>query len=129
MLNNKGQSLILFVIVLPILLLVTVLVIDVGRIVVMKQELKSISNIALDYGLDNLEKDNLSDELYNLVQLNNNEIDEIDINIDNNRIYINLNENVNGVFSKIIDISNFDVESSYVGYVLNDEKIIERISR
>ena len=128
MLNNKGQSLVLFVIVLPILLLIVILVIDIGKALVLKQELKNISNIVLDYGLDNLDKEEIKFELVNLVELNNNEIDNVNINIDDSKIYIKLNENVKGTFSGIIDISIFNVETSYVGYIKDNNKVIERIS-
>ena len=128
MLNNKGQSLVLFVIVLPILLLIVILVIDIGKALVLKQELKNISNIVLDYWLDNLDKEEIKFELVNLVELNNNEIDNVNINIDDSKIYIKLNENVKGTFSGIIDISIFNVETSYVGYIKDNNKVIERIS-
>ena len=52
MLNNKGQSLVLFIIILPILIFILILVIDVGKIIVLKQELNNISEFVLDYGLD-----------------------------------------------------------------------------
>lgn len=153
MLNNKGQSLILFVILLPVLLLVFVLVVDLGNIIVLKQELNNISEIVLDYGLDKLlnvnldnneeiidnEVDNievsneeldinmLTKELVGIVKLNNNDIDKIDIKIVENKIYVELNEKVNGIFSSFVDIPIFDVESSYVGYIENNNKRIERI--
>jgi len=128
MLNNKGQSLVLFVIILPILLLIIILVIDVGQVLVLKQELKNISNIVLNYGLDNLDKNNLKKELFDLVELNNDEIDEVKIEINENKILVEFNEDVESIFSEIIDISVFEIKTSYVGYIENDNKVIERIS-
>ena len=127
MLNNKGQSLILFVIMLPILLLIFVLVIDIGKVIVLKQELDNINNIVLDYGMDNLDKVNIEDELIDLVKLNNNEIDEIDIYVEDTKIYSNISEDVEGIFLQFVDISIFNVKSSYVGYIDDNEKRIERI--
>ena len=128
MLNNKGQSLILFIVILPILLLILVLVIDVGRIIVLKQELDNINKIVLDYGLDNLDMDNLNDKIIELVKLNNNEIDDININLELDKLYIELNMDTGGMLSGLVDISIFDIKSSYVGYIKDDKKIIERIS-
>lgn len=164
MLNNKGQSLILFVIVLPILLVILVLVIDIGRVISLKQELDNVNKIVLDYGLDNLNNTNVNgdnyndqdnqldnsiddeivnndedvniinnisdieDELIELVKLNKNDIDLVDVRIENNKIYIELNEKVDGIFSSLIDISVFDVKSYYVGYMNNDSKRIERVN-
>ena len=118
MLNNKGQSLILFIVILPILLLILVLVIDVGRIIVLKQELDNINKIVLDYGLDNIDLDDL----------NNNEIDDININLVEDKLYIELNMDTGGMLSGLVDISIFDIKSSYVGYIKDEKKIIERIS-
>lgn len=128
MLNNRGQSLILFVIALPIILLIAILVIDVGRVIVRKQELSNISNIVLDYGLDNLEQDDIYNELLELVKLNDSEIDEINIFIEDNKIKLELKDSVNGVFSYIENTSIFNVKSSYVGYLENGNKRIEKVS-
>lgn len=133
MLNNKGQSLILFVVVLPVLLLILILVIDIGKVMVLKQELDNISEIVLDYGLDRLNNDdldniNLEGELTDLVKLNKDDIDMINMSLEDNKIYIELNERVEGILSGLIDISIFDVKSYYVGYIDNDEKRIEKVS-
>lgn len=128
MLNNKGQSLILFIVILPILLLILVLVIDVGRIIVLKQELDNINKIVLDYGLDNIDMDDLNNKMVELVKLNNNEIDDININLEEDKLYIELNMDTGGMLSGLVDISIFDIKSSYVGYIKDDKKIIERVS-
>ena len=127
MLNNKGQSLVLFVIVLPILLLILVLVIDIGRVIVLKQELSNISEIVLDYGLDKIDDNELEMELNNLVKLNKQDIDRIDISIEDERIYLKLEDKSEGIFSGLVDISIFNVKTSYVGYIESEEKRIERL--
>ena len=125
--NNKGQTLALFVIFLPVLLLLLVLVIDIGKAIVKKVELNNINEIVLEYGLDNLDKENLKDDLINLVKLNNSDIDQINIDIVDNKIYINLLDNNDSIFKKIVSISKFNIESNYVGYIINNEKRIERV--
>ena len=137
MLNNRGQSLILFVIVLPVLLLILVLVIDIGRVVSLKQELNNISEIVLDYGIDYLNNDmdnnidsisSIENKLIEIIELNKDDIDEIDVRIDNNKINILLSDSVDGIFSSILDIDMFDIKSSYVGYMDNNKKRIERVN-
>lgn len=137
MLNNRGQSLILFVIVLPVLLLILVLVIDIGRVISLKQELNNISEIVLDYGIDYLNNDmdnnidsisSIENKLIEIIELNKDDIDEIDVRIDNNKINILLSDSVDGIFSSILDIDIFNIKSFYVGYMDNDEKRIERVN-
>ncbi|MBQ2873076.1 MAG: pilus assembly protein [Bacilli bacterium] len=127
MLNNKGQSLILFVLFIPMLLLIIVLVVDIGKALSLKSELDSINNIVLDYGLDNLGTEDLVKKLGDLVRLNKSDIDSIDINIEDNKIYIKLEDSNEELFLGLVDISLISIKSSYVGYTLNDEKRIERI--
>lgn len=166
MLNNKGQSLILFIIVLPILLFILILVIDVGKVIVLNQELNNISEIVLDYGLDkfidgninnNNNKDNnidsanldnnilledsitndmdmnsyylLEEDIVKLIDLNKNGIELVDVRIENNKIYIKLEDSVEGVLSGLVNIDIFKIKSYYVGYIdSNNKKRIERIS-
>lgn len=126
-LNNKGQSLILFILMFPVLILIFILVIDIGNVIVLKQELDNINNVVLDYGLDNLDMVDLDKKLDNLVKLNNNEIDSVNILIEEDKIYIKLVENIDGMFSQFIDFSIFNVKSSFVGYIYNNEKRIEKV--
>ena len=54
-LNNKGQSLILFIIFLPALLGIMALVIDVGNSLTKKHETDNVIEFILNYGLENSE--------------------------------------------------------------------------
>ena len=127
MLNNKGQSLVLFVIILPILLLILILVLDIGKAISLKKELNNINEIAMNYGLDNLNKESLEDELYKLIKLNKNDIDNVEISIDNEKIYIKMDEKIDGIFTNFIDIPIFNINLSYVGYTYEGVNRIERM--
>lgn len=127
MLNNKGQSLVLFVIILPILLLILILVLDIGKVISLKKELNNINEIAMNYGLDNLNKESLEDELYKLIKLNKNDIDNVEISIDNEKIYIKMDEKIDGIFTNFIDIPIFNINLSYVGYTYEGANRIERM--
>ena len=56
--NNKGQTLVLFVLILPIIIFIMLLVIDVSNMFITKQELNNINKIVLNYGLDIIEERN-----------------------------------------------------------------------
>ena len=128
MFNNKGQSLVLFVIVIPILLFILILVIDIGKAINLKQELNNINKIVLDYGIDKIDEENLEVELTELVKLNNNEIDKIDIKLDDDKIYLNISCNMDLIFISLGDLSLFEITSSYVGYIQDGNKRIEKVS-
>ena len=48
-LNNKGQSLVMFICLLPILLLIVLAIVDVSRMVIEKNKLNNINYIAISY--------------------------------------------------------------------------------
>ena len=127
MLNNKGQSLVLFVIILPIILLILEFVIDIGMTISIKSELENISDIVLDYGLDHLDEEDLINKMDEIVRLNKDDIDNVNLSIIDNKIYLELNERYKGMFSSFVDISIFDIKVSYVGYMEEDIKRIENL--
>jgi len=121
-LNNKGQALVTFVLVMPILLLVMVLVIDIGNVIVEKQELDNVSKMVINYGLDNIDSINESN-LIDLINLNTKDLSKIEVIIENKEIKITLEKNIKG----IIGISSYEVVSSYIGKTENNNKRIERV--
>lgn len=139
-LNKKGQSLVLFIIFIPILLGIMALVIDLGNAISKKSEIDSVLELVLDYGLEsggsfleyeeleylNEELINWKDDLKLLLNYNLNNIDS-EVIINNNKLIISSDYYVEGIFSNILNIKGFKIESEYIGYIKNNEKKIEKI--
>ena len=126
-LNNKGQSLVLFVVLLPILLFVIVLVVDIGTIMTSKQDLNNINYMMIDYGLDNIEKENLENEITNYILLNTKKLDDIEVKIIEYEVYIYMKKYEKSLIAHIFNIQGFEIVSEYKGTIVNDKKNIERI--
>lgn len=126
-LNNKGQSLVLFIVLLPILLLVIVLVVDVGIIMTSKQDLNNINYMMVDYGLSNLGKESLEEEIRKYIILNDSEIDNMNIRVVDNEVYINMRKIEKSLIAHVFNIKDFEIVSEYKGTIINDKKSIERI--
>ena len=124
-LNNKGQSLVMFVLIIPILLLIMILVIDIGNAIMNKQEMDNVNYMAIQYGLDHLKETDLENKLINTIMLNSNKLNEISVNVENNKIIITTKKKIKGLIVKKLEIYN--LESSYTGYIKNEKKIIERV--
>lgn len=138
-LNNKGQSLVLFIIFIPILLGIMVLVIDLGNAISKKSEIDNVLELVIDYGLEKgeafleyeepeyLNEDliNWKDELNLLLNYNLNNIDR-EIVINNKKLIISSDYYIEGIFSNILNIKGFKIESEYIGYIENNEKIIKK---
>ena len=139
-LNNKGQSLVLFIIFIPILLGIMALVIDLGNAMTKKSEIDNVLELVIDYGLEDgeafleyeepeyLNEDliNWKDELNLLLNYNLNNIDS-EIIINNKKLIISSDYYIEGIFSNILNIKGFKIESKYIGYIENNEKKIEKL--
>ena len=126
-LNNKGQSLILFVLMLPVLLFVMILVIDMGNLMVEKQKLNNINYIMIDYGLSNITKEDLEEYIYNYLKLNDEKIDKIKVSKTDNDITINLGKKESSMLGHILNLKEVEIISSYRGSIIDDKKVIERL--
>ena len=122
MLNRKGQSLVLFVLLLPIMLGIMALVIDCGNAMVLKSHidhsLELVLEIALDKEMDDVEISNLLK--YNLEGVNNKLI------VSDKEIKIVSSTEYKGVFSKVFGFSFFPIQSEYVGSIQNGKVVIDK---
>lgn len=123
MLNNKGQSLVLFILIIPILLGIMALVVDAGNVVNKKNEMENTIELVIDYGLeDKYQKEELKLLLnYNLKDCNNT-LDIID-----EKIIVTSTTYVEGIFSNILGFKGFFIESNYEGYLIDEKKEIKKI--
>ncbi len=125
-LNNKGQSLVMFIIIIPIVCLVFTLVYDVGIAIYEKNNLCNTSYIVIDYGLDNIDNVETSD-LIELIQMNSDDLSYISVDIEEYLIKVTLSKEIKGIMGKIFGFNLMEVNTYYEGTVVNDEKRIERV--
>ncbi len=114
--NNKGQSLVIFVLILPALLLLITLTFEIGNLNYTVNKYKKEIKQTIEYGLNNIEKENLQAILTNL--LKENIKGQINIEINNQIIKINIKDEIS--FTK-----KFDINITYIGYKENGKIIIK----
>lgn len=125
-LNNKGQSLVMFIIIIPIFCLILTLIYDVGNAIYEKNSLSNTSYIVIDYGLDNI--NNISDsELIDIVLKNTDKLSYIYVVIEDNQIEVKLSKNIKGILGRMFGFNLIEVNTYYKGNITNGKKIIERI--
>ena len=119
--NNKGQSLAAFIIILPIIVLLLVLVLDYGLMSVEKRNITSNIKTSIKYGLNNLENSNNSNDIKELIYKNidQNKIKKLDIDITNNSITVDIIVKYDSIFKVI----NNEIKLSYIG--TKENNIIE----
>lgn len=109
--NKKGQTLVLFVIILPIVILIMAFLVDLGVVLNRKVKLEEISRLAL--------KENTLEEIRKVLE--NNQIKTSEIIRNNEVIEIKINEDVKSVFGKIIGIKKYHIKVN-IKEVKSDEK-------
>ncbi len=125
-LNNKGQALVMFVLIIPIILLILVLIYDVGNALYEKNRMSNTNYLATEYALDNIGSVNESDVI-RYIQKNNDNLNNINVTINDNEVKIYTEKKIKGLFGKNFDIDITTVKSEYKGIIDEDKKNIERI--
>ena len=117
--NNRGQVLVIFVILLPIFLLLLSIVIDYGLLSIEKRKIDSNTYDALYYYLDNIDEVNIVNKT---IELLNKNLDNIEIDIKEYSDYVELtvHSNYKSIYNKI---TNSKLIITYKGYKDNKEII------
>ncbi len=123
-LNRKGQSLVMFVLVIPIIILILVSIFDVGNALYEKNRLSNTNYLAVNYALDNIGSISV-DDVIDYVLNNTDNISSYDVVLDDDRVEIEINKEIHGLISENINLIN--VKSRYIGTIRDNKKNIERI--
>jgi len=120
--NNKGQTLVIFVIVLPIILIIFTLIIDLGFMHVEKRNIDNNVYTSVEYYLENINEEDVNKKTKNLLQKNINNIDNIIINETDDYIEIGIVKTRKSVYSIILNKEEINIK--YKGFK-EDKKIIK----
>jgi len=110
--NNKGQTLVLFIIFIPILIILAAFIIDTGLIIRESTRLKATTKTVIK---DTYYKEDLSEEkIIKLLNKNNINTDNIEITILSDQIKINNNYDIESIFGKIIGLKEYEIKYNVV---------------
>ena len=126
-LNSKGQSLAIFVIFVPVFIMIGTLVVDVSFARYNVRKLDNINKLVINYGLEHIESDPY-DTMVDLIYKNDSEVDdyEIKINLEEKKMNVNISKSTKGFFGSIVGKEIYKEKSSFIGYIKDDKKIIEK---
>jgi hypothetical protein len=124
--NKKGQVLVFFVILIPVLIAMAAYAIDMTHVFYRSTKLNNLNYMVLEYGLKNIDNIDINSKLSKLLDENDSNIDTKEIIIDDNKISIRLDEKIDSIFGKVINIDNYQITSVYKGYIINGEIVIEK---
>jgi hypothetical protein len=121
--NNKGQTLVLFVILIPVLLLVFVCFYQIGSIGLDKRKIEDSIETALEYGVDHIDSELLYVSMREIITESNNGVrdNNIDIDVLGDEITIVVKKKY-----KVAFIVDEEKVYSYTGKKVNDKvEIVE----
>lgn len=126
-LNNRGQSLAIFVIFVPVFIMIGTFVVDVSFAKYNERRLDNLNKQVINYGLKHIDEEPY-DNMVNLIYQNDSDIDYYEININNEtkEISVTLSKSTKGFFGSIVGKEIYNEKSSLKGYIKDDKKIIEK---
>ncbi len=129
--NDKGQTLVLFILFLPIISILIIMIINYGNLNMNKSKIENNIKYAIEYGL-NLKLNNNSEiltdkEIENKVRyilIQNIDYDTLNVTVNNNNIIVDVVIN-NDEFTKILNF-NEKLSLKFQGRIKNNQIEIER---
>lgn len=122
-LNNKGQSLVLFVLLLPIIFMVIALVVQLSLLEISKKTYDDSAKEAVSYGLEHIDDVDIQNKLIRL--LDENVDGQKQVSVSNGKVRVKLSGKVDGMFSSIFE-EMYKIEVTYIGYLEDGKKRIEK---
>ena len=119
--DSKGQTLVIFVLILPILLLLFALIWEVGNLGLTINKYETEIKDTIEYGLNHLDDENLENILTNLLKANLE--GDINVEINNQVIKVNVKQKYDALFNFN---HKFDIDLTYHGYTENKKIIIQK---
>lgn len=114
MINNKGQSIVVFVLIMPIIFLLIGILWEIGNQYVLESEYESEIKNAITYGLKTNNKEDLENKLK--IMLDKNLEGNKEISISDDKIKIHVSKKSNSIFKKILK-KEFEINLTYIGEI------------
>lgn len=126
--DSRGQVLVAFILLIPVILMLLALIVDVGFLYVEKRKTDNVIKDTINYGLDNidLQEGTLQTKLTKLINSNLDDVQRLNIQIHTNSIEINITRNKQSIFSNVYKDASYKIVSDYVGNITDMVKDIRK---
>ncbi len=122
-LNNHGQALVIFVLLLPLFLLIIGYIIELGQMYITKSKYEQTINETIKYGLRHLDDALVKDKMQKMMDANIKGAKEITIS--DNKISITVKDQKEGLFKSFFE-KTYDINITYTGYKKDNQIIIKK---
>lgn len=121
--NNKGQSLVSFILFLPVIFIMITIVWEIGNLSVLKNKYEDEIISTIQYGLKHIDNPNLKDDLSILLDANLE--GSKSIKIENNTIRINVTCKKGSMYTAVLK-TNHEINMTYIGYIKDGKIFINK---
>ena len=121
--NNKGQTLVIFVILIPLFVLILALVIDTSIMFYHKNRLNSINKTVVNYSMNHIEANR--DKILQYIKKNDEDIKVEVLDMNEKTITLKLSKEIHSLFGNVVKIKSYTIRSGYKGTI--ETKKIEKI--
>lgn len=119
--NKKGQTLILFVILIPLLLGLLAFVVDVSLIVSKTENLKGVTKMIIE----SVYEDVSLEEIKVLFLENDIPVENLEVDIKTDAITIQNEYEIDSIFGSVIGLSSYSIRVQMTGTIQEDQVIFE----
>ncbi len=120
--NKKGQVLVLFIVIFPLLVAALALVVDVGLVSNKKEHLENVSRMSIR---EVSSQNGKEEKIKKLMQINDIDITNLEILVKDDEIRIKNEIDVESIFGKIVGINSYKVKIDIRGFKQNGKLLIE----
>ena len=110
--NNKGQSLVIFIIIIPVIFIVFSFLYDYAYIINSQNKYENVTRTILNKIID-------------LYKQNGYKVEDFKYKKENDKVYIQNSYKIKSTFGKIVNLKNYTVSINYVVINSNNGIIIE----
>ena len=120
--NKNGQTLIIFVILIPIFILISALVVDIGLMTYEKEKYRGI----IENGIEEYLNTGNMEETEQIFSLNHIPKEEYTIKAQEGEIEVSFHTSVESIFGKIINVEEYEIKMNYIGTKEGERVIINK---
>ncbi len=116
--NRKGQTLVIFIIILPVILIAMAYLVDTGLMLINKSKLDSTSKIIIDKYYDY--EGDIDSVIEKYLKDNNLNYTDYEVKKDNN-FNLKIDIKIASIFGKVVGLEEYEITSNITGYKENDK--------
>ena len=116
--NRKGQTLVIFIIILPVILIAMAYLVDTGLMLINKSKLDSTSKIIIDKYYDY--EGDIDSVIEKYLKDNNLNYTNYEVKKDNN-FNLKIDIKIASIFGKVVGLEEYEITSNITGYKENDK--------